>query len=279
MSNSKGAAMRLRDAVVRSALIGGLLLAAISGCSRLTFVKPNYKRGDYRQVAPEVRIDPKANSRGEAFTLVQVAQARLLDGDPAKAADAATRALRLEPDSAPAHSLLALALDALGRPTESGPHHRRAAELAPGNGALLNNYGTWLCGSGQAAASLDWFERAAQAPGYETPDAAWANAAACALTAGRADVAERDARQAIAIAPSNPLALSTLARLEFAAGRGLEARAFVQRRLAAAPADADTLLLASQIETSLGDAAASSRYVERLRTEFPPDSRPSGDKR
>ena len=257
-------------------LLGSVLL--VSACSRLTFVRPDASRGKYEQVASEVRIDPKHSAHDTAFTMTQVAQSRLVSGNAQGAVDAAERALKAEPDNVEAHSLLALGLDALGRGRESGAHHRRAAELAPNRGGLLNNYGIWLCSNGQAAASLDWFDRAAAAPGYETPDAALANGAACALQAGQALRAERNARQALAAAPANPVALQTLARIEFAAGHGLEARAFIERRLAAAAADRETLQLASQIEQSLGDTAAAARYVQRLRTEFPPDSRPSGEK-
>ncbi|WP_407909555.1 tetratricopeptide repeat protein [Lysobacter claricitrinus] len=210
--------------------------------------------------------------------MTQVAQSRLVSGNAQGAVEAAEAALKADPNAIEAHSLLALGLDALGRSREAGPHHKRAAELAPDRGAFLNNYGIWLCSNGQAPASLDWFDRAAVAPGYETPDSALANAAACGLQAGQGARAERAARQALAIAPANPLALQTLARIELTAGRAMEARAFVERRLAAGPADPETLQLASQIEQSLGDTAAAARYGQRLRTEFPPDSRPVGEK-
>jgi type IV pilus assembly protein PilF len=257
-------------------LIGSVVLA--SACSRLTFVRPDVSRGHYEQVAHEVHIDPRASVRGTAFTMVQVAQSRFTSGDYANAASAAERAIKADPSSADAHSLLALSLDALGRGSEAGAHHRRAAELAPLRGGLLNNYGIWLCSNGKAAESLDWFTRALAAPGYETPDAALANEAAGAQQAGQGARADAAARRAISLDASNPLALTVLARGAFASGRALEARAFIERRLAAAPADPDVLQLASQIEQSLGDTAAAARYVERLRTEFPPNSRPSGDK-
>ncbi|MGY4516385.1 type IV pilus biogenesis/stability protein PilW [Lysobacter sp. HA18] len=257
-------------------VLGSLVFA--SACSRLTFVRQDTGRGDYRQVAPEVHIDSKNNARDTAYTMTQVAQSRLVSGNAQGAVDAAERALKADPHSVEAHSLLALGLDMLGRSSEAGPHHKRAAELAPDRGALLNNYGIWLCSNGQAAASLDWFDRAAVAQGYETPDSALANAAACALQAGQGARAEKDARQALAVAPANPLALQTLARIQLSSGHAMEARAFIERRLAAGPADAETLQLASQIEQSLGDTAAAARYGQRLRTEFPPDSRPVGEK-
>ncbi|HEY4581747.1 MAG TPA: type IV pilus biogenesis/stability protein PilW, partial [Lysobacter sp.] len=155
-----------------------VLVLLLSACNSSTAFRRDASRGAYRQVAREVHIDPAAKSRGTAFTMVQVAQARLMAGDPAGAAAAAERALKADPASAEAHSLLALSMDATGRAVAAGPHHRRAAELAPGHGAPLNNYGIWLCSNGQARASLDWFERAAASPGYATPDAALANAAA-----------------------------------------------------------------------------------------------------
>jgi type IV pilus assembly protein PilF len=257
-------------------LTGSVVLA--SACSRLTFVRPDVSRGHYEQVAHEVHIDPRSSARGTAFTMVQVAQSRLASGDYQNAASAAERALKADASSADAHSLLALSLDALGRTAEAGPHYRRAAELAPTRGGLLNNYGIWLCSNGKAVESLDWFTRALAAPGYDTPDAALANEAACAQQAGQGDRAQAAARRALAIIPSNALALTVMARGALASGRALEARGFIERRLAAAPADPDALQLASQIEQSLGDTAAAARYVERLRTEFPPNSRPSGDK-
>lgn len=268
-----------RREVARAAvlvLIAGAVLLA-SACSRLPFVRPDYSRGKETRVAPEVRIDPRSGRRDAVFNLTHAAQARLLAGEPARALEAAERALKVDAASAEAHSLAALSLDALGKPAASGPHHRRAAELAPQRGALLNNYGIWLCANGRAAESLGWFDRAVAAPGYETPDAALANAAACALQAGQRAIAAERGRRAIALAPANALALETLARVELAEGRGLEARAFIERRLAAAPADPDALLLASQIEQSLGDTAAAARYVQRIKAEFPRNSDAAGE--
>lgn len=249
-----------------------LALTSIPGCSRMTFVKPDASRGAFTRTAPQVEIRPEGRQRSQAFVLVQIAQARLLEGKAEEARAAASEAVRLRPDSPEANSLVALALDALGRSRESGTFHRRAAELQAGSGALLNNYGIWLCAAGRAAESLEWFDRAATAPGYDAPDAALANAGTCALRMGNTARAERDFRRALELAPANPAALIGMARIEYDAGRHLQARAFVQRRLAAAAADPDALVLASQIEQQLGDTAAAARYVETLRTEFPRSS-------
>lgn len=253
-------------------IVATLTLIAVAGCSRVTFLRPDVSRGDFRRTAPEVEIRNHGGTRAGAVALVQASQSRLQSGDARGALDAAQRAVRADDSLPDAHSLVGLSLDTLGRGVEAGPHYRRAAELAPGKGEFLNNYGAWLCTNGRAADALAWFERALMAPGYPTRDAAAANAGACALEAGHGDRAATFLRQALELAPSNPVALKALAQLEFTRGRAFEARAFIERRLAAAPADAESLLLASQIEEKLGDTAAAARYVHRLRAEFPRSS-------
>lgn len=256
---------------VRS-LVGAVVLAglvATSGCSRLNFVRQDTSRKGFESTAPEIEL--KSNRRGgrNALAYVQLAQQRLAAGDLANAESAAKQAVKIDPRSADAHTVLALVLDHGGKDSNAGDHYRRAAELAPTRGGALNNYGTWLCSNGRAAESLAWFDQALAAPDYSTPAAALANAGACAMQAGQGARAERDLRQAVTLDPVSPVALGALAELEFKAGRAFEARAFSERRLAAAPADPRTLQLASQIEQKLGDTTAAARYVQRIRAEFP----------
>jgi type IV pilus assembly protein PilF len=261
-----------RKAGFAALALGVALFGSVAACSRVTFLRPDASRGDFRRTAPEVDIRTDGSARSTAIGLVRASQDYLAAGDAKSALESARRALRIDGDSADAHSLVGLSLDALGQAPAAGQHHRRAAEIAPTRGALLNNYGTWLCANGKAPESLQWFERATVAPGYPTPELALANAGACGLQAGDVDRAHALLRQAISIAPSNPLALRALAEAELRRGRAFEARAFIERRLAAAPADAEALLLASQIEQQLGDTAAAARYVQRIRAEFPRNS-------
>lgn len=243
-------------------------VCSIGACSRLAFVKPDASRGDYERIAPEISVK---SSRGDdgAGVLTAQARARLQAGETAEALRFARAAVRRDPKSADARTMLAFALDRSGLAAEAEEHYRRAAELAPARGEMLNNYGVWLCGQRRAAESLQWFDAALAAPGYPTPAAALANAGACALDAGQHERAERDLRRAVAIDPESPIALESLARLAFEHGRWLEARAFSERRLASAPASVGSLHIASQIEQKLGDSDAARRYVERMRKEFP----------
>ena len=247
-----------------------LLVLVVAGCSRLGFMRPDTSRRGFERTAHEVTISNTGRSGASgALARVQLAQLSLGKGDLVEAKRQSKQALKMDPASAAAYTVLALVEDRTGNATIAGQHYRRAAELAPTQGGMLNNYGTWLCSQGRAAESLAWFEQALVAPGYQTPAVAAGNAGACALQAGQTARAEQLLRKAIALDPRNQVALSAMAELEFKAGRMLTARAFSQRRLAVTPADPTALLLASQIEYKLGDMTAAEEYVRRLRGEFP----------
>ena len=248
-----------------------VLIIAVSGCSRLSFIKPDYTRNEYTQTAPDLDVttDTRGSGSAAARSLVLEGQRAYTQGELEAAREAADEALDLEPDSAAAHTLKALVADRSGKARLAGDHYRRAVELAPHQGGMHNNYGTWLCANGRARESLEWFERALADASYRTPAAAMANAGACADKAGQGELAVRYLDAALKLQPDNPVALGAMAGHEFRAGRAFHARAFSQRRLAAAPADADALVLASQIEQKLGDSDAAEQYVQRLRAEFP----------
>ncbi|WP_425477089.1 type IV pilus biogenesis/stability protein PilW [Luteimonas cucumeris] len=247
------------------------MATVLPACSRLTFIKPDYSKGDYEPVSEPVAVRDNAQvkQRLAAQDRIALASSRLQNGDLDVAEREAKAALQQDPKSAHANTILAAVAGQRGQTTQAGAYYRQAAELAPASGPELNNYGAWLCANGQAAAALPWFERAIADPSYDRKASALANAGACAHQAGQPERAERDLRQALQLDPDNTVALGAMAELAYARGDYFEARAFSERRLAASPANAASLQLASQIENKLGDRAAADRYVRRLRQEFP----------
>lgn len=259
--------MRGRDAL----LLAVVVVLAASACSRLTFIKPSAERGRYEQVAPDYRFADSAESRRRLQVQSHVTEAgRALDsGDVDKAEEAARAALKVDGRAPRALTMMALVEMVRGRSEEAGRYYARAAEHAPDDGAVLNNYGAWLCRQGRATESMAYFERALSDAAYTGQADALANAGACAEAAGRGDRAEDYLRAALNLDPENAVALSAMAEYQYRNGRYLEARAFSQRRLAAAPATAEALMLASQIEERMGDSVAAERYRQRLGREFP----------
>ena len=248
-------------------LAGALTLAA---CSKSATIKPPKIKGS-EQIAPEYSYSDNdaVKKRVQVRDALGLAAQRLVAGDLAEAEKQANRALRLDPGSVDAHTLLGVIASRRGDVAGAGSHYRRAAELGPERGEALNNYGAWLCANGYPAEALVWFDRALQAPAYRQPGSALANAGGCALRSGQAERAGSDLRKALELEPANPYALASMAELQYQQGQYLSARAFNQRRLAAAPADASVLQLAVKIEERLGDRVAAGRYQQRLRAEFP----------
>ncbi len=273
----RGSAHRRAGAMLM-VVVGVVVILASTACSRLTFVKPSMERRGIERTAPEVHMTPDSydSPAAKARVLVQQGQVALSKGDLVEAEQLAAKALKAAPDDATAHTLFAIVAERRGDLVKAGKSYKRAVDLAPAQGAMANNYGTWLCGNGRARESLEWFDRALADPGYRTPSIAMANSGACAADAGDDAHAARYLTGALELDPENPVALAATAEREFRAGNAFRARAFSQRRLAAAPADRRSLVLASQIEGKLGDSAAAERYVQQLRAEFPGNP-PSGN--
>ena len=249
------------------ALLAACVLA--SGCSkfeRLSIIRPSAQRGEYTQVAPTYDVSGKTGRARNTDTtqLLMSASDLYQQGDFAQAQALAERALKAEPRSGDAHTVLGAIADARGDTKAAGAHYSKAIEIAPNTGIYANNYGHWLCANGRAAESLGWFERAVADPAYPTRERALANAGACAQQAGQPERAETSWRLALALDQVNAPALSGMAALKFARGEYLDARAFTERWLTVVPDDPEGLRLAIQVEQKLGDNAAASRYLSRL---------------
>jgi type IV pilus assembly protein PilF len=246
------------------------LSLVLSACQSL-FSEPAMKTQRAEFVAPNYQISDNAQTKQRIASEQRLGLAwqRLRSGDAKSAEVEAKAVLKANPKSASALTLLAVLAERSGARADAGAYYKRAAEAAPTQGDVINNYGAWLCENSAPAESLVWFDRALAAPGYRNPESALANAGGCALKVGQYDRADRDLRRALSLAPKNAYALASMAQSEYHQKRYFEARAFTERRLDAAPATAAVLQLAADIEERLGDKAAASRYVQRLRAEFP----------
>ncbi len=252
-------------------LLVALVAACVSasGCSkfeRLTIVRPSAARGEYTQVAPtyDVTGKPGRARNTDVPHLLMMASDLYQQGDFVQAQGLAERALKAEPRSGDAHTVLGAIADARGDARVAGGHYAKAVEIAPSTGIYANNYGSWLCANGRAAESLDWFDRAIADPAYPTRGQALGNAGKCAQQANQPVRAEASWRLALALDPVSAPALSGMAALKFASGQFMDARAFTERWLATRPDDPEGLRLAIQVEQKLGDNVAASRYLSRL---------------
>jgi type IV pilus assembly protein PilF len=179
------------------------------------------------------------------------------------------KAIKEDPDYAPAHTVIAVLYERIGEIELAGRHYQKAYEADPKNGDVNNNYGVYLCKSGKGKNAIDHFLNALDDPFYSSPSVALTNAGSCAMRLGDLINANDYLRQALKIEPEFPDALMAMARLNFEKESYLTARAFMQRYEAVTNHNADSLLLAYKIESASGDLKAAKKYKLTLETNFP----------
>jgi type IV pilus assembly protein PilF len=208
----------------------------------------------------ELSSDGRAN--------VMLAQNYLDAGKVDAAEERAKAALASDGDTALAHATMALVHIAKKRNDAAQKEFDRARKIAPNDGAVLNAYGSFLCGKGDRAGADAAFQAAIADPYYRTPVQPLVNAGRCAALGQDWVQADGYLRRAVKLAPTSRTVLMLLAEVQLRLRRPLEARAFVERAVALGP-NADTLALAAKAEDAAGDAEASARYRKRLSQEFP----------
>jgi len=177
----------------------------------------------------------------------------------------------VEQDStyAPAHTVLAVLYERLGKIEEAGVEYQRAVRAAPDNGDVNNNYGVFLCHNNRSQNADRYFEHAVEDPFYRTPQVALANAGACAMQRGELDKAESFLRQSLEYDAEFADALLPMAGLSFQRRHYLRARAFLQRYEINGAPTAQSLTLGYRIETALDDTVSAQRYASELMERFP----------
>lgn len=183
------------------------------------------------------------------------------------------KALDADPGRGEVHSTLAVAYEQLDEVQLADRHFREALELTSKDsaeyGAVHNNYGAFLCRRNMLSDAQEHFELALQNRLYRTPEAAYENAALCALRRPDQGVAERYFRLALQANPKMPASLYHMAQIQIANGKYLPARAFLQRFHEVAAATPASVLLGVRTERQLGDRKAAAQLARQLRTQFP----------
>ena len=199
---------------------------------------------------------------------VMLAQNYLDNGQVEQAEDRAKAALLSDPGSQLTHATMALVFVAKKQDDKAQSEFRRALALAPSDGAVLNAYGSYLCGKGDREGADNAFRSALADATYATPVQPLINAGTCAMLGKDWLKADGYLRRAVVIAPTSRPLLLLLSEAQLKLNRPLEARAFVQRADALGP-DVRTLELAIRTEDAAGDAQSAAKYRKRLQQEFP----------
>ena len=179
------------------------------------------------------------------------------------------RAVKQDPNYAPAHSARASLYDRLGQPAEAEEEFKTALRLAPNDPDMINNYAVYLCQHGRTDEGVKEFQAAAANPLYRTPAVAYTNAGVCLRAAKRDDEARQEFLKALQLSPNNSEALFQLANLEFQQKNYAQAHTLIDAYLGHFPETADILLLGVRIARAQGDQQASQKYARKLQLNFP----------
>ena len=210
-----------------------------------------------------------ANVEKAAADNVQLGSFFLQKGEYEFALDKLNKALAIDPNYAPAHTVLGTLYERIGQQENAGVHYLRAAELGPNDGDTQNNYGTWLCLHGQGDKAEPYFQSAINNPFYRTPGVALTNAGSCMLSIGKTEKGETYLRKALEYQPDNINALYLLADNQYRKGNYFGARAFLQRYEAVGETTPTSLMLGYFVEKELGDSKSVSRYQSEILRRFP----------
>jgi len=206
--------------------------------------------------------------RNRARIHTELASAYFERGNMGVALEELRIAIAAEPNYAPAYNVLGLVHMDLRENAVAQQHFERGLRLAPNDPDLNNNYGWFLCQTGNEGQSIAYFLAALKNPLYNTPARSYVNAGLCSMKGNN----ERDAidyfERALRSAPDNLQALLNLASLQYKRGQLELARSLVGRVNRLMEPTAESLWLALRIERKTGDKAAENAIAVQLRRRF-----------
>jgi type IV pilus assembly protein PilF len=215
--------------------------------------------------------DQTQNEKASAVN-VQLGIGYLQQNDFELANDKLSKALRQDPDSAPAHNAFAILQDRLLQTEKAEYHYKKATTLDPENSQAANNYGAFLCRHGRELESEKYFMQALKNPLYSTPEFAYTNAALCLLQVGEARETEKAKEylgKAIAAKSDFGPALLSMAQLLFDQGDYAAAKFYLDRFHLVAKPTARSLWLAIRNTLQIDGQGDVTELAQRLGNEFP----------
>lgn len=140
-------------------------------------------------------------------------------------------ALNLAPKYPPSWYAMGYYLEVTGETEAAKKYYKTAIKFAPMDGNAQNNYGTFLCHTGQFAASLPHFIAAAKDPDYSDNAAAYENAGICALMIPDVTTAKAYFTKAVTQNPNKVRSLVYLAEIDYKQKHYLQAHALLKHAM------------------------------------------------
>lgn len=240
-----------------------LLAALLSGCSSLSGAN---KTDDNSQSSTQERGDDPLRYRAKVHT--ELGANYFQRGQMSVALEELREAIRLDPRYGFAHSILGLVYADLGEFAKADASFQQAVAVAPTEGDIRNNYGSYLCRQNRPKEGLEQFDAALRLPLYQTPQIAMENAGSCALAASMIKPAETYFARLVQIQPFSSRGYQGLAAIALKTARFDEVRKQVRAGIGAQPQTAELYFYGACAERKLGDRASEDSYTQQLRSRF-----------
>jgi type IV pilus assembly protein PilF len=246
--------------------LASLLLCAamLAACTTPANAPPPGETRDRITASDQSEASRRANVR------LQLASAYFADGQLTTALDEVKQAIIADPKMSEAFNLRGLIYAGLGDDALAEESFRRALQLSPNDGAVMHNYGWYLCIQKRYGEASAQFQQALALPQYRDVTRTLLAQGACEARAGQLPEAERTLQRAFALDSSNAVVALNLSEVLFQRGEYERARFYI-RRVNASPqqATAQTLWLAARIEYRGGNPKAASELGQQLLARFP----------
>ena len=210
--------------------------------------------------------------RRRADIRLQLAASHYQQGNYRQAMAEVDQAIAIDADFARAYGMRGLIDWQIGDPQKAEADFRRGLAMDPKNADLNNNYGWFLCKTGQPRESISYFQTASADLLYRRPAMPLHNAGICSLQAGDEAAAENYFLRSFEVDPANPVAMYNLGELYLRRGNVERAKFYSDRLLSQYQPSAETLWLGLRVARASGDTSYASSLGAQLERRFP-DSR------
>jgi type IV pilus assembly protein PilF len=241
------------------------LAIGLSGCANTK--KAQDGSDDSSQSSTGTNNENPARYRARLHT--ELGANYLARGQYAVALEELREATRVDPNYGMAHSITGLVHANLNEDAKAEAAFRRAVEVAPSEGDIRNQYGSFLCGQNKTKEGIEQFEAAMRLPLYASPHVALENAGSCALAASMIRQAETYFNQLVQSQPFSSRGYQGLAAVALKTAKFDEVKKQVELGMRTQQVTPQLLFYGVCAERKIGSNVAAENYRAQLKTKFP----------
>lgn len=172
-------------------------------------------------------------------------------------------------DSAPLQNMLGVVNMDLHRFNEAETAFQKALRLDRENPDIHNNYGWFLCVSGNHPKGQEWLQKAWTNPLYTTPEKALYNAGRCSRMSNDTNKALDYFGKALQVSPRSTAIMYELASMQFEQGKYSNVLDVIDQIHSVEDPSPKSLWLALRSEYRLGNTTDVESYGTQLQRKFP----------